>query len=113
MKIKTNRVAQVAIEVLVIMGILVIGSIILGIMYFNSHQENLKISGESAKVIDESLQNLKYVEELNPENPAVCGNGICEIDENTSNCSNDCPALDGSLPAAESKSTSIKGIRTP
>lgn len=90
MKIVKNRVAQVAIEVLVIMGILVIGSIVLGMTYVSSHNKTIKTSDDVTKVQEESLEELKYKEGFNPAHPAVCGNGMCEADENDISCPEDC-----------------------
>lgn len=86
-----KRVAQVAIEVLVLMGIIVIGSIILGITYINSHNKNIQISSDVSVVQGEVQKELKYTGAYNPSSVS-CGNLLCESDfgETTTNCPQDC-----------------------
>lgn len=95
MKIVKKKVAQVAIEVLVIMGILVIGSIVLGMTYINNQNKTIKLSQEVTIAQDKALDDLRYIEGFNPDNPAVCGNGMCEPGEDYSNCLIDCHCGDG------------------
>ncbi|MFA7133225.1 MAG: hypothetical protein WC108_08005 [Bacteroidales bacterium] len=95
MGIVKKKVAQVAIEVLVIMGILVIGSIVLGMTYINNQNKTIKLSQEVTIAQDDAIDDLRYTEGFNPDNPAVCGNGMCEPGENYSDCLIDCHCGDG------------------
>jgi hypothetical protein len=103
---KMKRVAQVAIEVLVLMGIIVIGSIILGVTYINSHNKNIQISSDVSVVQGEVQKELQYTGTYNPSS-VFCGNNICEsaYDENYQTCPKDCAST--APPTVESDCTNV------
>lgn len=85
---------QGSLEMLVVFGILVLGVIIFGTFYINSHNKQTDI-----KKLDEEIGNAKdslvITKEINPSS-ITCGNILCEPGETCSNCSSDCGAC--SLP---------------
>ncbi len=82
-----NSKGQSSLEILIIFGILVLGSIIFGVFYFNSHQAMNTNKLDSAT--KEVASSLSYQKEVKPSS-ITCGNHLCEPGENCSNCSNDC-----------------------
>lgn len=103
---KMKRVAQVAIEVLVLMGIIVIGSIILGVTYINTHNKNIQISSDVSVVQGEVQKELQYTGAYNPSSVS-CGNLLCELDfgETIASCPQDCPET--TPPAIQQDCTSV------
>ena len=91
-----NKKGQGSLEMLVIFGILVLGVIIFGTFYINSHNKNTDI-----KALDEEVGNVKksivLSEEQNPSS-ITCGNFLCEPGETCSNCESDCGACAVPLP---------------
>lgn len=84
-----------------IFGVLVLGVIITGTFYINSHNQNKDI-----KALDEEIgkvkENLALSKEQNPSS-VICGNFLCEQGETCSNCSSDCGACsEPDSPPAES-----------
>lgn len=91
-----NKKGQASLEILVVFGILVLGVIIFGTFYINSHNKNTDI-----KTLDEEVGNVKKSLVLSTEqNPSsiTCGNLLCEPGETCSNCESDCGACAVPLP---------------
>lgn len=82
-----NKKGQASLEVLVIFGVLVLGVVIFGIFYYNSHRE--LTSNKLDDAARDVANNLSYQKEQNPSS-INCGNILCEPGENCSNCSSDC-----------------------
>jgi hypothetical protein len=84
-----NSKGQSSLEILIIFGILVLGSIIFGVFYFNSHQAMNTNKLDSAT--KEVASSLSYQKEVKPSS-ITCGNHLCEPGETCSNCESDCGA---------------------
>jgi len=95
-KKNTKKKAQAALEILIIFGILVLGSIIFSLFYFNSHKTITTYELDKAtKKIENSLS---YQKEVKPSS-ITCGNHLCEPGENCIGCPDDCDCTNCPLTA--------------
>jgi len=80
---------QISVEALVIVGVLVVGGVIFGAVYFNQLNEQAKKGSELSGLTDTFLDDFGY---NGPPSTSTCNhNGVCNSGENSSNCPDDCP----------------------
>ena len=89
-----DKKGQAALEVLIIMGVLIIGAIIFATIYFGSFGKNVNRDIGLSSTIDNFINDVDYdVPSDNnytpPTPPSLCGNGICDAGEATT-CPQDC-----------------------
>lgn len=87
MMVKKKK-AQVALEILVIFGILVIGAVIFALFYSTNIRSKVDISSNVQGSYSDIEKNLLSED---PQQPIeICGNGRCGPGENSANCPDDC-----------------------
>ncbi len=87
MMVKKKK-AQVALEILVIFGILVIGAVIFALFYSTNIRNKVDISSNVQGTYSDIENNLLGED---PQQPIeICGNGYCGLGENSANCPDDC-----------------------
>lgn len=87
-----NKKAQVSLEILIVMGVLVIIAVVFATIYLNRMNANKTPDDNSSELI-ENMKAVKYeiiYEDSNYD--SYCGNGVCEptLGETHSSCSADC-----------------------
>lgn len=89
-----KRRGQISVEALIIVGVLVIGGVIFGAVYFNQLNEQAKKGSELSGLTDTFLDD--FGNNDTPPTPSCNNNGVCEPPlENENNCSDCTPPPDG------------------
>lgn len=97
MMVKKKK-AQAALEILVIFGILVIGAVIFALFYSTNIRSKVDISSNVQGSYSDIEKNLLSED---PQQPIEqCGNGNCDLGENSANCPVDCGYPNSVCPTA-------------
>lgn len=83
-----SKKGQTAIEILVLVGIVIIGTVIFGLFYIKSHPAQISEIDSLADV--GMAQSVVNYSEVTFPSKIVCGNFICESGEDCDTCPSDC-----------------------